>query len=100
MMQKVDPTDPTDPTDYERASPKHKAPPLQLALTYHVEGPADRPSSEIYDEHERQVILADELGFDYAWFSEHHANAHYGHLPTPLLFALHLAHKTTQIKLG
>jgi alkanesulfonate monooxygenase SsuD/methylene tetrahydromethanopterin reductase-like flavin-dependent oxidoreductase (luciferase family) len=86
------------PTNDERRTANTD--PLQLALTYHVEGPADRPSSQIYEEHEKQVLLADELGFDYAWFSEHHANAHYGHLPTPLFFALHLAQKTARIKLG
>ena len=36
----------------------------------------------------------------YAWFAEHHAHAHHGHLPTPLLFALHLAGRTRQIRLG
>ena len=36
----------------------------------------------------------------YAWFAEHHAHAHDGHLPTPLLFASHLAGQTKQIQLG
>ena len=44
--------------------------------------------------------LADRLGVKYAWFAEHHAHAHYGHLPTPLLYALHLAGQTKQIQLG
>lgn len=73
---------------------------MQFALTYHVEAPRDTPSNSAYDEVIRQVELADRLGFDYAWFSEHHAHAHYGHLPCPLLLALHLAGRTKQIKLG
>jgi alkanesulfonate monooxygenase SsuD/methylene tetrahydromethanopterin reductase-like flavin-dependent oxidoreductase (luciferase family) len=54
----------------------------------------------IYDEVAELVRLADDLGVRYAWFSEHHAHAHHGHLPTPLLFALHLAGQTRQIRLG
>ena len=46
------------------------------------------------------VRLADELGAHYAWFSEHHAHAHHGHLPAPLLLALHLAGQTRNIRLG
>ena len=73
---------------------------MKFALTYHIEGPRDRPSPEIYEEVARQVILADELGFDYAWFAEHHSHIHLGHLPCPLLLALHLAGRTRRIHLG
>ena len=71
-----------------------------LGITDHLEGPADRPSIEIYREVEDLVLLADSLGVEYFWFAEHHAHAHRGHLPTPLLLALHLAAKTKQIRLG
>jgi alkanesulfonate monooxygenase SsuD/methylene tetrahydromethanopterin reductase-like flavin-dependent oxidoreductase (luciferase family) len=54
----------------------------------------------VYAEVSDLVSLADLLGVDYFWFSEHHAHAHYGHLPTPLLLALHLAGKTNRIRLG
>ncbi len=73
---------------------------MQLALTYHVEAPRETRSEEAYAEVIRQVELADRLGFEYAWFSEHHAHAHYGHLPAPLLLALHLAGRTHRIRLG
>jgi alkanesulfonate monooxygenase SsuD/methylene tetrahydromethanopterin reductase-like flavin-dependent oxidoreductase (luciferase family) len=73
---------------------------VKFALTYHVEGPRDRPSLAIYEEIAAQVELADRLGFDYAWFAEHHAHIHLGHLPCPLLFALHLAGRTRRIQLG
>jgi alkanesulfonate monooxygenase SsuD/methylene tetrahydromethanopterin reductase-like flavin-dependent oxidoreductase (luciferase family) len=73
---------------------------MRFALTYHVEGPRERPSLEIYEEIAQQVVLADELGFDYAWFSEHHSHVHYGHMPCPLLLALHLAGRTRNIHLG
>lgn len=73
---------------------------MQFALTDHLEGPAEQPSLHIYDEVGAIVREADALGIEYAWFSEHHAHAHYGHLPAPLLFALHLAGQTERIRLG
>jgi alkanesulfonate monooxygenase SsuD/methylene tetrahydromethanopterin reductase-like flavin-dependent oxidoreductase (luciferase family) len=73
---------------------------FSIGLTDHLEGPSNRNSREVYDEVADLVRLADRLGVRYAWFAEHHAHAHFGHLPTPLLFALHLASQTTQIRLG
>jgi alkanesulfonate monooxygenase SsuD/methylene tetrahydromethanopterin reductase-like flavin-dependent oxidoreductase (luciferase family) len=71
-----------------------------IGLTDHLEGPEDRPSRAIFDEVSDLVRLADRLGVRHAWFSEHHAHAHHGHLPTPLLLALHLAGQTREIQLG
>jgi alkanesulfonate monooxygenase SsuD/methylene tetrahydromethanopterin reductase-like flavin-dependent oxidoreductase (luciferase family) len=71
-----------------------------VGLTDHLEGPPDRPSAEVYAEVADLVRLADRLGVRYAWFAEHHAHAHQGHLPAPLLFALHLAGRTDRIRLG
>jgi alkanesulfonate monooxygenase SsuD/methylene tetrahydromethanopterin reductase-like flavin-dependent oxidoreductase (luciferase family) len=71
-----------------------------IGLTDHLEGPRDRPSAAIFDEVADLVRLADRLGVRYAWFAEHHAHAHHGHLPTPLLLALHLAGQTQGIRLG
>ena len=73
---------------------------LAIGITDHLEGPRDRPSSAIFDEVADLVREADRLGVGYAWFAEHHNHAHQGHLPAPLLFALHLAGQTTQIRLG
>jgi alkanesulfonate monooxygenase SsuD/methylene tetrahydromethanopterin reductase-like flavin-dependent oxidoreductase (luciferase family) len=69
-------------------------------LTEHLEGDADASSSEIFQTAAELVQVADALGFCYAWFAEHHAHVHRGHLPTPLLLAVHLAAKTTNIALG
>jgi alkanesulfonate monooxygenase SsuD/methylene tetrahydromethanopterin reductase-like flavin-dependent oxidoreductase (luciferase family) len=71
-----------------------------IGLTDHLEGPPERPSAAIFDEVTDLVRLADRLGARFAWFTEHHAHAHAGHLPTPLLFALHLAGQTRSIRLG
>jgi alkanesulfonate monooxygenase SsuD/methylene tetrahydromethanopterin reductase-like flavin-dependent oxidoreductase (luciferase family) len=74
--------------------------PFTIGLTDHLEGPIDRPSVAIFEEVADLVRLADRLGVGYAWFAEHHAHAHLGHMPTPLLLALHLAGQTTAIRLG
>jgi alkanesulfonate monooxygenase SsuD/methylene tetrahydromethanopterin reductase-like flavin-dependent oxidoreductase (luciferase family) len=71
-----------------------------IGLTDHLEGPLGRPSRLIYDEVAELVRLADQLGVRYAWFTEHHQHIHHGHMPTPLLFALHMAGQTTRIQLG
>lgn len=73
---------------------------MRIGITDHLEGPADQPSQEIFGQVADLVRLADELGADYFWFAEHHAHAHHGHLPAPLLLALHLAQQTRQIRLG
>jgi alkanesulfonate monooxygenase SsuD/methylene tetrahydromethanopterin reductase-like flavin-dependent oxidoreductase (luciferase family) len=73
---------------------------MEYALTYHVEGPAEQASSTVYAEVERQVLLADTLGFEHVWFSEHHFHVHFGHLPSPLAFATYLAGRTRSIALG
>jgi alkanesulfonate monooxygenase SsuD/methylene tetrahydromethanopterin reductase-like flavin-dependent oxidoreductase (luciferase family) len=77
-----------------------RAPAVRFAITYHIEGPREQPSLEVYEEIAAQVELADRLGFDYAWFAEHHSHIHLGHLPCPLLLALHLAGRTQRIHLG
>lgn len=73
---------------------------IQTVLTYHVEGGRETPSRQVFEEVGAQVRLADRLGFHAAWFAEHHFNVHRGHLPTPHLFALHLAGQTDRIHLG
>ena len=73
---------------------------IAFGITDHVEGPRDRSSAEIYAEVAEQTELADRLGFEYAWFAEHHDHIHQGHLPAPLLLALHLAGRVRGIRLG
>lgn len=45
------------------------------------------------------VKLADDLGFDVAWFAEHHF-ANYSLCPSPLMMAAAVARETKRIKLG
>src|SRR4051812_8897618 len=72
----------------------------EFGLTDHLEAPRSRPSLEVYREVSDFIVLADRLGVKYAWFAEHHAHIHLGHLPTPLLLALHLLGRTDRIHLG
>jgi alkanesulfonate monooxygenase SsuD/methylene tetrahydromethanopterin reductase-like flavin-dependent oxidoreductase (luciferase family) len=73
---------------------------IAFGITDHVEGPRQRPSEQIYAEMAAQTALAEDLGFEYAWFAEHHAHAHDGHLPAPLLLALYLSGQLRRIRLG
>ncbi|MDB5355377.1 MAG: flavin-dependent oxidoreductase, F420-dependent methylene-tetrahydromethanopterin reductase [Phycisphaerales bacterium] len=73
---------------------------IEFGITDHLEGPRQQPSTQVYQEIAKQTELADRLGFEYAWFAEHHAHAHGGHLPSPMLMALHLAGRTRNIRLG
>ncbi|MEE9415185.1 MAG: LLM class flavin-dependent oxidoreductase, partial [Acidimicrobiales bacterium] len=47
-----------------------------------------------------QVVLADGLGFDYAWEVEHHFLDEYSHSSAPEVFLAAAAARTTNIRLG
>src|SRR5579871_6811638 len=61
---------------------------------------ADGDGSQLYQKWIEQVVLAEELGFGCAWFTEHHFNRFGGMLPNPPLFIAALAQRTTRIRLG
>ena len=73
---------------------------IEIGLTEHLEADVATPTRRVLDVAAELVREADWLGVRYAWFAEHHAHVHRGHLPTPLLFALHLAGQTDRIALG
>jgi alkanesulfonate monooxygenase SsuD/methylene tetrahydromethanopterin reductase-like flavin-dependent oxidoreductase (luciferase family) len=54
---------------------------------------------QLYREMVTQVKLAEAIGFDVAWFAEHHFS-NYCLCPSPLAMALALAPQTTRIRLG
>jgi alkanesulfonate monooxygenase SsuD/methylene tetrahydromethanopterin reductase-like flavin-dependent oxidoreductase (luciferase family) len=54
---------------------------------------------EVFDGTIACVRLADELGFDVAWFAEHHFS-NYSITTSPLLVVAHMAQATTRIGLG
>jgi alkanesulfonate monooxygenase SsuD/methylene tetrahydromethanopterin reductase-like flavin-dependent oxidoreductase (luciferase family) len=57
-----------------------------------------RPS-EVFAETVEQVRLAEELGFDIAWFAEHHFS-NYCLCPSPIAMATYMAGLTSRIRLG
>ncbi len=48
----------------------------------------------------REILRADELGFDYAWLAEHHFSNEYGIMPDVFVYAGYLAGLTKKIKIG
>src|SRR5581483_7950215 len=54
---------------------------------------------EVFREHIEQVIAADRLGFEIAWFAEHHFS-NYCICPSPLIMAARCAGVTKRIRLG
>lgn len=72
---------------------------FQIGIIDHLEGQRE-DSKAIFDETVELIRIADELGVGFGWFAEHHFHVHRGHMPAPLLFAMHLAGKTSRIQLG
>ncbi len=68
---------------------------LQLPRPWH-EGDEHR----LFQEAMEQVVLADELGFDYAWEVEHHFLDEYSHSSAPEVFLATAAGRTHHIRLG
>ncbi len=60
---------------------------------------ADKPLTDVVRETVEQVQLSESLGFDIAWFAEHHFT-NYCCCPSPLLMAAHCAGLAPRIRLG
>jgi alkanesulfonate monooxygenase SsuD/methylene tetrahydromethanopterin reductase-like flavin-dependent oxidoreductase (luciferase family) len=58
-----------------------------------------QPIKGVYDETVSLVRMAEAIGFDIAWFAEHHFG-NYCMCPSPLLMATHCAAHTSTIRLG
>lgn len=58
-----------------------------------------KPVGEVYGETLDLIGLAEEIGFDTAWLTEHHFG-NYCMCPSPLMLASHVAARTTRIRLG
>src|SRR2546423_60093 len=57
------------------------------------------PERQAFDELLEQIELTDQLGFDDAWFAEHH-HSDYGLLASPNLIIAALARRTERLRLG
>ena len=58
------------------------------------------PHRDVHARVTRQIVRADELGFDYAWVAEHHFSNEYGIMPDVFVYAGYLAALTKRIKIG
>jgi alkanesulfonate monooxygenase SsuD/methylene tetrahydromethanopterin reductase-like flavin-dependent oxidoreductase (luciferase family) len=58
-----------------------------------------RPDREIWDDEVRFSLLAEELGFDAIWSTEHHFTD-YEMIPNPVQFLTYMAGRTTRVRLG
>jgi alkanesulfonate monooxygenase SsuD/methylene tetrahydromethanopterin reductase-like flavin-dependent oxidoreductase (luciferase family) len=58
------------------------------------------PHRDVHSRVTREILRADELGFDYAWVAEHHFSNEYGIMPDVFVYAGYLAALTKRIKIG
>ena len=56
-------------------------------------------SADVLNAAVEQTVLADQAGFDAAWYAEHHFS-NYGLCPSPLMMVTHMAALTKRIRLG
>jgi len=76
---------------------------MQFGIFYEHQLPkpwADDAEYNLIQEALEQVVLADRLGFDYAWEVEHHFLDEYSHSSAPEVFLAACAAKTERIRLG
>jgi alkanesulfonate monooxygenase SsuD/methylene tetrahydromethanopterin reductase-like flavin-dependent oxidoreductase (luciferase family) len=76
---------------------------MQFGLFYEHQLPRpwrDGDEHRLYHEALDQVVLADRLGFDYAWEVEHHFLEEYSHSSAPEVFLAAAAARTSRIRLG
>lgn len=64
-----------------------------------MQSPEARPHEEVFERSVEIAQAADEMGFDSIWCAEHHFST-YGYLSRPLMFSVHLANHTKQIRVG
>lgn len=55
---------------------------------------------QTFGNHIEQVVLADEVGFDSVWVTEHHFTEEYSHSSAPEIFLGAVASRTKRIRLG
>ncbi|MET8681534.1 LLM class flavin-dependent oxidoreductase [Streptomyces sp. NPDC004647] len=76
---------------------------MQFGLIYHHQLPrpwAEDSEERLYNESLEQIELADRLGFDYAWATEHHFLEEYSHSAAPEVFLAAAAARTSNIRLA
>ncbi len=76
---------------------------MRFGVFYEMQLPRPWPDGaehRLFGEALDQVVLADELGIDYAWEVEHHFLEEYSHSSAPEVFLAAAASRTERIRLG
>lgn len=76
---------------------------MRFGVFYELQLPKpwnDGDEHRLFHEALDQVVLADDLGFDYAWEVEHHFLDEYSHSSAPEVFLATAAGRTERIRLG
>jgi alkanesulfonate monooxygenase SsuD/methylene tetrahydromethanopterin reductase-like flavin-dependent oxidoreductase (luciferase family) len=72
---------------------------MRFGTYYFLQAPSDRSSAEIICDEVEQMVLAEELGFDSIWLTEHHY-ADYGLSSAPSVLLATAAARTHRIGIG
>ena len=72
---------------------------MKLAVQFEMQRPT-LDDHRVIEETLEQCILADEVGFDYLWFVEHHFLTGFSASPSPEVFYGALSRLIKQIRLG
>ncbi|MGZ0188676.1 MAG: LLM class flavin-dependent oxidoreductase, partial [Alphaproteobacteria bacterium] len=76
---------------------------MRFGVFYELQLPRpwnDGDEHRLFKEAVQQIVLADKLGFDYAWEVEHHFLDEYSHSSAPEVLLAAAAGQTTKIRLG
>lgn len=73
---------------------------MKFGYFSHVWGRPGATPAQRYEELWREIALADEVGFDYAFSVEHHFSPQESWMPSPALFCAGAAQHTSRIRLG
>jgi alkanesulfonate monooxygenase SsuD/methylene tetrahydromethanopterin reductase-like flavin-dependent oxidoreductase (luciferase family) len=72
---------------------------MRVGLYYFLQAAPGRPASQILFDELEQMVLAEELGYDSVWLTEHHFSD-YGLSSAPSVLLSHVAARTRRIQLG
>jgi alkanesulfonate monooxygenase SsuD/methylene tetrahydromethanopterin reductase-like flavin-dependent oxidoreductase (luciferase family) len=73
---------------------------VKFAYFSHVWGRPGMTPTRRYEELWREIELAEQLGFDYAFSVEHHFTPHESWMPSPAIFCTGAAMRTSRIRIG
>lgn len=76
---------------------------MKFGLFFEAQCPrpwAEDTERKLFDEALAELELADRLGFDYIWVTEHHGLEEHAHISAPEVFLGALTQRTKQIRLG